>query len=85
MWRGGERSGGFAQGGWRRCGAGVPKMVDKIGNWADFGQRVADLAGEDKGDKRPGAFAHTSLATWIAANPESSDGKAIGVVTVAAR
>jgi protease IV len=59
------------------------KMVDKIGNWADFGQRVADLAGEDKGDKRPGAFAHTSLATWIAANPEDSDGKAIGVVTIA--
>jgi protease IV len=58
-------------------------LVDKIGNWAQFGQRVADLAGEDHGDKRPGAFAHTSLATWIAANPEKDDGKAIGVVTVA--
>lgn len=58
-------------------------LVDKVGNWAQFGQRVADLAGEDHNDKRPGAFAHTSLATWIAANPEKSDGKAIGVITVA--
>lgn len=59
------------------------KMVDHLGTWAEFGQHVADVAGEDRSDKRPGAFAHTSLATWIAANPESDTGKAIGVITVA--
>ena len=58
-------------------------LVDKLGSWADFGQRVADLEGEDHNDKRPGAFAHTSLATWIGANPEKTEGRAIGVITVA--
>jgi protease-4 len=59
------------------------KLVDRIGNRTDFGQRVADVAGEDRKDKRPGAFAHTTLDTWVAANPESTTGKAIGVITIA--
>jgi len=59
------------------------KLVDRIGNRTDFGQRVADVAGEDRKDKRPGAFAHTTLDTWIEANPESTKGKAIGVITIA--
>ncbi|WP_068080535.1 signal peptide peptidase SppA [Novosphingobium rosa] len=59
------------------------KLVDRIGNRTDFGQRVADVAGDDRNDKRPGAFAHTSLDTWVAANPESTKGKAIGVITIA--
>ena len=58
-------------------------LVDKLGTWADFGARVAQVAGEDSGDKRPGAFRHTSLAAVLAAHPEGSSGKAIGVVTVA--
>lgn len=58
-------------------------LADRIGSWADFGRRVAEVAGADDADKRPGAFAHTSLRAWLAANPEPKDGKAIGVVTVA--
>ncbi|WP_206239030.1 signal peptide peptidase SppA [Novosphingobium terrae] len=59
------------------------RLVDRIGNRTDFGQRVADVAGDDRNDKRPGAFAHTTLDTWIAANPESTKGKSIGVITIA--
>lgn len=58
-------------------------LVDRIGTRVDFGKRVAEVAGEDAADKRPGAFAHTSLRTWLAANKEKKSGKAIGVVTVA--
>ncbi|MEY2943195.1 MAG: hypothetical protein RLY97_1209, partial [Pseudomonadota bacterium] len=58
-------------------------LVDKIGDYAEFGKHVAEIAGADKADKRPGAFAHTKLAAWLAANPAASVGKAIGVVTIA--
>ena len=44
---------------------------------------MAALVGEDPLDKRPGAYAHTSLNTWLSANPAEKPGKAIGVVTVA--
>jgi len=57
--------------------------VDRIGSRAEFGRRVAQIAGEDKADTRPGAFAHTSLRTWLAAKKEKKPGKAIGVVTIA--
>jgi protease-4 len=58
-------------------------LVDRIGDRVAFGQRVAQLAGPDSGDKAPGAYAHTPLRAWLAANPESHKGKAIGVVTIA--
>ncbi|MBS0253893.1 MAG: signal peptide peptidase SppA [Proteobacteria bacterium] len=58
-------------------------LVDKLGDRAEFGARVAELAGADRADRRPGAFAHITLGTWLRANPASSQGKAIGVVTVA--
>ena len=58
-------------------------LVDHIGTRAEFGARVASLAGADSADKRPGAFAHTSLAAFLADHPESTAGKGIGVVTVA--
>ena len=58
-------------------------LVDKIGDRAAFGDRVAALAGKDSANTSPGAFAHTSLRTWIAANPARSGGKRIGVITVA--
>lgn len=58
-------------------------LVDRVGNPAQFGERVAELAGKDPNSKAPGAYAHTAFANWLAANPEPSDGKAIGVVTVA--
>lgn len=58
-------------------------LADRIGNRADFGKRVAGIVGESSVDERPGNFAHTSLRSWLAANPPPRRGKAIGVVTVA--
>jgi len=58
-------------------------LVDKLGSWTTFGERVAKIAGEDRGNKAPGAFAQTDLTTWLADNPFDDDGDAIGVVTIA--
>ncbi len=58
-------------------------LVDELGSWTAFGERVAKIAGEDKADKAPGAFAQTDLTTWLADNPFDDSGDAIGVVTIA--
>lgn len=66
-------------------------MVDKIGTRVEFGQRVADIAGEDIWDDTPGAFAHTEYEPWLADKPLDKLGergfmdskKPIGVVTIA--
>lgn len=58
-------------------------LVDHIGDWDAFGKRVAQLSGKDQWDTLPGAFAHTELDPWLAANQPSSSGKAIGVITIA--
>jgi len=58
-------------------------LVDKIGTRAEFGARVARITGSDPADDKPGSFAHSSLAAFLAAHPESKAGKAIGVVTIA--
>jgi len=58
-------------------------LVDKIGDRIAFGDRMAELAGKDPASTAPGTFAHNPLRTWIAAHPEPSTGKRIGVVTVA--
>ena len=58
-------------------------LVDRLGSWTAFGERVAEIVGEDRGDKTPGSFAHTDMATWLADNPYEQHGDAIGVVTIA--
>lgn len=58
-------------------------LIDRIGTRAEFGARVAELAGKDSSDKKPGAFAHTTLSPWLAALPKEGSGKPIGVVTIA--
>lgn len=58
-------------------------LVDRIGSAAQFGARVAAIAGKDTTKATPGAFAHTSLRTWLAANPVKAAGKPIGVITIA--
>jgi protease-4 len=58
-------------------------LVDRIGSRTQFGARVAELVGRDPTDKKPGAFAHTTLAAWGAALPKEGAGKPIGVVTIA--
>jgi len=58
-------------------------LADRIGSRVDFGKRMAELAGEDRWDDAPGAFAKTDLRAWLGANKPGTRGKAIGVVTVA--
>lgn len=57
-------------------------LVDRIGDKTEFEQRVAKIVGKGKADGDL-PYAHTTLATWLAANPEKSEGAAIGVVTIA--
>ena len=58
-------------------------LVDKLGSRVAFGERVAEIAGEDAYDTAPGAFAHTQYDAWLADNVPTTSGSAIGVVTVA--
>ncbi|MEL6486578.1 MAG: signal peptide peptidase SppA [Pseudomonadota bacterium] len=58
-------------------------LVDTLGNRVEFGERVAELAGEDKTDKRPGTYAKTGIGAFLADHPAPTSGKAIAVVTVA--
>jgi len=58
-------------------------LVDKLGSWVEFGDRVAEVAGDDPWDDLPGAFAHTALDAWLADNQPDRKGDAIGVVTIA--
>lgn len=58
-------------------------LVDRVGTRAEFGKRVAEIAGKSTIDTAPGSFASTSLRDWVAANPLPKPGKAIGVVTIA--
>lgn len=58
-------------------------LVDKLGNWAEFGARVAEVAGEDPWDNAPGSFASTDFGPWLTDIAQERSGKAIGVVTIA--
>lgn len=57
-------------------------LVDKLGDRLAFGKRVAEIAGKP-GAKPAGNFNAIKLANWLAANPVSTGGDAIGVITVA--
>lgn len=58
-------------------------LVDKIGTREEFGNRVAELVGEDSWNTEPGSFLSTELEPFLAAHKPSSSGKAIGVITIA--
>lgn len=58
-------------------------LVDKLGDEVEFGKHVAELVGEDSLSDKPGAYAKTGLGAFLADHPVPSDGKSIGVVTVA--
>lgn len=57
-------------------------LVDKLGSSTEFGERVAELAGEDSWTEAPGTFAKTDLSAFLSATTPSQTGKTIGVVTV---
>jgi protease-4 len=58
-------------------------LVDKLGDRVQFGRRVAELAGKDRFDSTPGAFASSDLDAFLADIGTERKGKAIGVVTIA--
>lgn len=58
-------------------------LVDKIGTKIEWGNRLAEIVGEDDFDEAPGGFAATQLSAWYADNMPDTPGKAIGIVTVA--
>ncbi len=58
-------------------------LVDKLGDRVEFGERVAELAGEDRWSEKPGSYAKSDLAPFLADTAPSASGKRIGVVTVA--
>ena len=58
-------------------------LVDTIGSRVAFGERVAELVGEDDWDDTPGSYAGTDLDAWLADNPLDYADSEIGVVTIA--
>lgn len=58
-------------------------LVDKLGDRAQWGERMAELAGEDSWSNDPGAFASTGLKPYLADIGRDNDGKAIGIITIA--
>jgi protease-4 len=57
-------------------------LIDKTGDRLAFGKRVAQIAGAP-GGKPAGSFNAIRLKDWLAANPATTGGDAIGVITVA--
>ncbi|MEY4239348.1 MAG: signal peptide peptidase SppA [Pseudomonadota bacterium] len=58
-------------------------LVDKLGTYTQYKERIRALVGEDPADKTPGSFIHTAPATLLAAHPAKTDGAAVAVVNVA--
>jgi protease IV len=58
-------------------------LVDKLGDRAEFGARVAEIAGKDPWSAKPGSFAASELPAFLADVGTKTGGKSIGVITVA--
>lgn len=58
------------------------QIVDKLGDGYAFAAHVAEIAGQDD-ERQVGSFKSIRLSDWLAANPASTAGDTIGVVTVA--
>ena len=58
-------------------------LIDAIGSKTKFGERVAELVGEDLWSDAPGAYPSTDLDIWLDANPVEEAGNAVGVITIA--
>lgn len=58
-------------------------MVDKLADRTQFGARVAQIAGKDPFSAKPGSYASSELAAYLADVQPAKAGKAIGVVTIA--
>lgn len=76
--------------GWLKASGGDPAkaalaagLVDKLGTYTQYKERLRALVGEDAADNAPGSFAHSDADTLLAAHPAKTDGAAVAVVTVA--
>jgi len=58
-------------------------MVDRLGDKAQFGARVAELAGKDPWSEKPGSYAASDLSAYLADIGQDKSGKKIGVITIA--
>jgi len=60
-------------------------LVDKVGTRVEFGQHVASISGEDSYDKKPGAYAKSDFAPYLAdiGPGTGSSSNTIAVVTIA--
>jgi protease-4 len=60
-------------------------LADTIGDRVAWGKHVAEIAGEDRWDDTPGAFANTDYDSWLSdvTAKAPGKGKAIGVITIA--
>jgi len=58
-------------------------LVDKIGTRVAWGERVAEVVGDDDWDETPGAFASTKLDAWLEDTKPKEPGDKIGVITIA--
>lgn len=58
-------------------------MVDRLGDKAQFGARVAELAGKDPWSEKPGSYAASDLSAYLADLGQERSGKKIGVITIA--
>jgi protease-4 len=60
-------------------------LVDKLGDRVEFGTRVAEIAGEDRWNEKPGAYARSDFLPYLAdVGPGTgSSSNTIAVVTVA--
>ncbi len=59
-------------------------LVDTLGDWTAFSRRVAVLTGEKANDRdAPDDFDHSTFENYLAANPRSTSGERVGIVTVA--
>lgn len=61
-------------------------LADRIGTREEWGERIANVVGEDRWSSEPGAFAATLYDPWLAdidAGIDFASGGRIGVITVA--
>jgi protease-4 len=58
-------------------------LVDRTGTRTEWGERVAQIVGEDDWDDTPGAFANTDFDAWHASIEPKTPGAKIGVITIA--
>jgi protease-4 len=58
-------------------------LVDRLGDRIAFGTRLVEVAGKDQWSEKPGSYAASDLAAFLADIGKDTKGRKIGVVTIA--